>query len=167
MVFYFSIDCITLYNLRILPEEVMRMADEKELLDAISETADMGCESLRQVLGKIEDDGLKHALQTQLVEYEKHYSAASKMLEAYGKDTPSASPIAKINSRITIDVKTLLAENPTSKIAEMVMQGSTMGVTKVTKALHAYNGNNEELKTLAERLIKTEEANIEEMKKFL
>ena len=143
------------------------MADEKELLNTISETADMGCESLRQVLEKTEDGGLKHALQTQLAEYEKHYSAASKLLEVYGQGTPTASPVAKINSRITVDVKTLFAENPTSKIAEMVMQGSTMGVTKVTKALHAYSGNHEEIKTLAERLIKTEEANIEEMKKFL
>ena len=143
------------------------MANEKELLNSISETADMGCESLRQVIGKTENDGLKHALQTQLAEYEKHYSAVSKLLEAYGEEAPSASPVAIINSRITADLKTLFTENSTSKIAEMVMQGSTMGVTKVTKALHAYNGNNVEIKTLAERLIKTEEANIEEMKKFL
>ncbi len=143
------------------------MADEKELLEAISETADMGCESLRQVLDKIEDAGLKHALQTQLLEYEKHFSAASKLLEVYGESATRISPVAKINSRITSDFKTMFADNPNSKIAEMVMQGSTMGVTKVTKALHEYHGNNEEIKTLAERMIKTEEANIEEMKKFL
>ena len=143
------------------------MENEKGLLDAISETADMGCESLRQVLDVVENESLKHALQTQLTEYEKHFSAASKLMAGYGEEATRTGPVAKLNSRITVDVKTRFADNPTSKIAEMVMQGSTMGVTKVTKALHAYHGNNEEVKTLAERVIKTEEANIEEMKKFL
>ena len=143
------------------------MTDEKELLAAITESADMGCDSLRQVLEKTENDMLKHALQTQLTEYEKQLDVARKLLQSYGEDEKKASPVAKINSRITVDLKTLLAENPTSKIAEMVMQGSTMGVTKVTKALHAYGGDNAQVRTLAERMVKTEEANIEEMKKFL
>ena len=41
--------------------------------------------------------------------------------------------------------KSLTADNTTSKIAEMVIQGSTMGITKMTKVLHEYGGGNPEI----------------------
>lgn len=143
------------------------MADDIEMLSTISKTADMGRESLRQVLEKAEDSGLRHALSTQIKEYEKNYDAASRLLSSYGQPPMHTNPMAKMESQMMVSVKTKLTDNTTSKIAEMVMQGSTMGVTKMTKKLHEYHGNNHEISALAEQQIKTEQANIDEMKKFL
>ena len=54
-----------------------------------------------------------------------------------------------------------------SAIAEMVIQGSTMGITKMTRRLHRYDGNNRDIVHLAKQQIATEQNNIEEMKSFL
>jgi len=61
----------------------------------------------------------------------------------------------------------MTAENANSKIAEMVIQGSTMGVTEMTKELNNYQGTNQELFRTAQKFIQTEQDNIEEMKKYL
>ena len=53
------------------------------------------------------------------------------------------------------------------KIAEMMIQGNTMGMTKSLKHLHDYHGKDERVRDLANKLLKTEEANIQQMKKFL
>ena len=42
-----------------------------------------------------------------------------------------------------------------------------MGVTKITKQLHTYDGSNQAAKEVAQQLIQTEESNISEMKQFL
>ena len=143
------------------------MTDDIEMLSTISKTADMGRESLRQVLEKAEDSGLRHALSTQIKEYEKNYDDAARLLTGYGQSPIHTNPMVKMESQMMVSAKTKLTDNTTSKIAEMVMQGCTMGVTKMTKKLNEYNGTNHEVAALAEQHIKTEQANIDEMKKFL
>jgi hypothetical protein len=51
----------------------------------------------------------------------------------------------------------------------MMIEGSTMGVTDTTKVIHEYEGNPEcrDVLDLARDIVKFEEQNIEDMKKFL
>lgn len=143
------------------------MVDDQKMLEYITETADMGKDALTQVMGQTEDSNLKEVLRTQRTEYEENYQAARDLLEKCNCDVKNANPIAKTNARITSTMKTLVSEDTTSKIAEMVIQGSTMGVTTMTKHLNEYTGDNKEVKSLAQKHIKTEQANIDQMKKFL
>ena len=62
--------------------------------------------------------------------------------------------------------KTMLDHSAT-KIAELVIQGSTMGVTKSLRTLRDCDVQDRRVGDLADRLLKTEEANIAEMKGFL
>lgn len=139
------------------------------MLDSICETADMGRESLRQVLEKTDDSRLKEALNAQTSEYDKDYNLASEMLKKNGFEGkhPKASPIAKTESQITVNLKTAFTQNRVSQIAGMVIQGSSMGVVKITKELNDYSGSNQDIKQLAEKHLQTEQNNIEEMKRFL
>jgi hypothetical protein len=57
-------------------------------------------------------------------------------------------------------------KNP-SHIAEMMIQGSTMGIIDITKNLKEYADADKDISALANRLLKFEQQNIEEMKKFL
>ena len=54
----------------------------------------------------------------------------------------------------------------TSKIADSMIQGSTMGITKIIKHINEYNGDDRVLK-IADKLLKTEENNVEQLKKYL
>ena len=145
------------------------MINDEQMLNSICETADMGRESLRQVLEKTGDSALKGALRTQMSEYDNDYNLALEMLQQSGpkEKHPRARPITKAESQITVNLKTAFGQNKESQIAEMVIQGSSMGVVKITKELHDYSGGNQAVKQLAERHLQTEQNNIEEMKKFL
>lgn len=143
------------------------MTDDKQMLACISETADMGQDSLRQVLDKTENPDLQNALKIQLHEYEDIAAKAARLLAAQGEQPQKAGAFAKINSRLVSELKTMAAPDPAPQIAQMVTEGSTMGVTTVTKKLHQYSGHNPDVSSLAQKLIKTEQANIEQMHRFL
>ena len=61
-----------------------------------------------------------------------------------------------------------MADDSTSHIAKMLIQGSTMGAVQMTRRLHQLTGRADPaLVELGQRLLRTEEQNIQEMKRFL
>lgn len=74
--------------------------------------------------------------------------------------------MAKASSAAMSAMK-LMADPSASKIAEMMIQGNTMGMTQSLRNLNDYPGKDERARDLASKLLRTEEANIEQMKKFL
>lgn len=142
------------------------MTQDIELLNQIHQNADMGRDSVRHVIQLSNDSQFLHVLNSQLDEYEEAYDESGEMLRAQGIQAEDASPMAKAMSRVTSTIKSLV--NPTtSKLAEMMIQGNTLGVTELKKQLNAYHGSNPTVVSLAQRQLKTEEKNIEEMKKYL
>lgn len=61
--------------------EVIRLIDDKEMLDYISETADMGRDSLHQVIEKTDDDQFISMLKAQMAEYESIFHEAEDLVE--------------------------------------------------------------------------------------
>ena len=49
----------------------------------------------------------------------------------------------------------------------MMIQGSTMGVTKSIRTIRDCQLQDERVRDLADKLLETQQANIEEMKKYL
>ena len=108
----------------------------------------------------------RDALQDQKAEYSRLYRAADTMLRLRGGEPQELSAIAKLSSELSSSMKTM-RDHSTSKIAEMMIQGNTRGMTKSLQCLDQYSGEDKEVKALAEKLLRTEEANIEQMKPFL
>jgi len=146
--------------------EVISMLTEAELLQYIYQTTEMGRDGIQSVLPHAEDETFHQALEQQLTEYEKLYGATGKMLRERGQEPKGLNPMVKASSEMMSAMKTM-ADHSTSKIAEMMIQGNTMGMTKSLKHLHDYHGKDERVRDLANKLLKTEEANIQQMKKFL
>ena len=144
----------------------MTTAGEVQLLNNIRKTTEMGQYGINAVLDYAADPELYTALKQQYREYDKICDAADRLLKARGVAGTHVGMMAKISSEITAAMNLMMS--PTvSKIAEMMVKGNTTGITKNLKNLHQYNGVSEEIKTLAEKLISTEQGNIEQMKKFL
>ena len=142
------------------------MTQDIELLNQIHQNADMGRDSIRHIIQLSNDSQFLHALNSQLDEYEEAYDESGRLLRAQGVQAEDASPVAKAMSRVTSTMKSLV--NPsTSKLAEMMIQGNTMGVTELKKQHNAYHGSNPAIVSLAKRQLNMEEKNIEEMKKYL
>ena len=146
--------------------EVMNMLPETELLQYIHKTADMGCEGIRTVIDYAEGASLKKTLRTQLTEYQKLRDTAASMLQKRNEEPKGVGTMAKASSEL-MSAGQLAFNRSDSKIAEMTMQGNSMGVSKTLKHLHDYRGKDDAARALASKLLSTEEANIEQLKPFL
>ena len=142
------------------------MISESQLLNHIYQTAEMGCSGIRTVMKYVNEPQLQSALRDQLTEYRKLQASAGSMLKLRGKKAKGIPKIAKLSSESMTAVKTRIDHSAT-KIAEMMIQGSTMGVTKSIRTMRDCALHDGRVENLANKLLKTEEHNIEQMKAFL
>lgn len=142
------------------------MLSENELLNHIYQTAEMGREGIQSVLKYTEEPKLANALNSQLTEYEQLQNAAGSILQARGEPPKGLGPVAKASSEVMSTMKAM-TDRSAANIAEMMIQGSTMGVTKSLRTIRDCDLRSDDVRRLANKLVKTEQANIEEMKRFL
>ncbi len=137
-----------------------------EVVDNIYKTAQMGIVGINDVLEKITNPELKDVIYKQLDEYQKITKEAQQLYKDYGIEPSKLSKMAKMNSKVMIEMKCQKDEcNKT--IAKMMIEGTNKGVIKITTALNNYNHEDEEIVKLANELLKIEQQNIEELKPFL
>jgi uncharacterized protein (DUF305 family) len=139
---------------------------EVELLNHVYQTAEMGQDGIRSVRKYARDPKLTQALDRQSREYQKLQRSAGEMLRTRGLEPEGIGAMAKLSSETMSAMKTMVDHSAT-KIAELMIQGSTMGVTKSLRTIRDCELKDERVRDLADKLLKTEQANIEEMKQFL
>lgn len=137
-----------------------------ELLNYIHQNAEMGKNTIGQLIGISEDEEYKKLLQTLLQEYKSIYDRTDKKLKEVNKEAKNINSFSKASTYIMINLKTLTNKTP-SHISEMLIQGSTMGIIDLTKKLKEYADADQEILALANQLLKLEQNNVEECKKFL
>lgn len=139
---------------------------DTELIQFVHKTCEMGVVGLCDVKDKISGKAMKGAVESQIKEYKSLTEKTGRILRAAGQIPQGPSGISRAMSGMMSRAK--LSIFPTdSKIAEMVIQGNTMGITKCTKHLNDYSGGDPRARELASRLIKTQQANVDQMKPFL
>jgi translation initiation factor 2B subunit (eIF-2B alpha/beta/delta family) len=76
--------------------------------------------------------------------------------------------MAKLGVKMGVMMNTMM-DDTTSHIAEMMIQGATMGITATTKLIreNENTSRSEEALALARRIIGYEEESIEKLKQFL
>ncbi len=139
---------------------------ELELLGNIYRNAEMGRDGLYMVLRKTDDTTFRKLVATQLMEYQSIMDEAEDMLQKAGY-APTGNPaMARAMVRMTACRKAT-QDNTPSALADMLIQGSCMGVTKIMKQITRYDSRSPECLDLARRLQQTEENNIHQMKQYL
>jgi len=137
-----------------------------ELLNYIHQNAEMGKDTITQLIGISEDEEYKKMLKSQLEEYKAIYDKANKKINDMNKEAKDINAFAKVSTYIMINLKTLMNKSP-SHISEMLIQGSTMGIIDITKKLKEYPNADKEILDLANKLLIFEQNNVEECKKYL
>lgn len=140
--------------------------NDEKMLNLISKNAEMGVVGIDAVKDYASGKKFKQELLNQREEYNKIYTSAHNMLVENGCDVAHPSAMAKMSTEMMSRMKTM-ADPTDSKIAEMMLQGSAMGVAKVIRNANEYIGENEQIRDLAHKLQETEELNIENMKRYL
>ncbi len=137
-----------------------------EFLNYIYQNSQMGITTTEQLSSKTEDINFKNQLNSQLKEYQSINHEAAEQLHNSSQIEKGIPKTQEVATYMSITMKTLTDHSP-SHISEMMMQGSIMGIIDVTKNLKKYASAANEVKSLASKLLQTEESNIESLKSFL
>ena len=93
---------------------------------------------------------------------------AAEQLEARGENAKEEGLLTRVSARIGMAFQTML-DSTTSHIAEMMVEGSNMGITDMIKLLNTYapEGRAQEAVRLAQEVVSFEEHNLEMLKRYL
>lgn len=137
-----------------------------DLLEKTYQNASIGITAIEAVLNKAKDTELNSALYKQLGDYQELADKSKSQLQKNGAQVKDNPLYEKVMMKGNVKLNTLI-DSSQSHIAQMVIQGSTMGVTQMTKLLHESKNADGVCCEIAKEFIKKEEDNIEVMKKFL
>ncbi|MNM89366.1 hypothetical protein D3C81_1015960 [compost metagenome] len=137
-----------------------------ELLNYIYQNSEMGKDTLTQLIKMTTDENFKNNLQSQLNEYNSIFNEADEKLKSNNKESKSIGTLTKVSTYISINFNTVINKTP-SHMAEMLIQGSTMGIIDITKKIKEYKSQDQTILGLANKLLQFEQKNIDELKKIL
>ncbi len=143
------------------------MPENTELLQYVHKNAEMGRGTIPKVLEMVDEPPLRQALRRQMTEYSEIAVEAENAIRRRGGAPQSPGALSEAVSGLALRARTLGDQSP-SRIAEMMIRGSTMGTVQMTRRIHGLKDRGDrEAVELANRLLKTEENNIQELKSFL
>ena len=144
------------------------MTADSEIIAKLYKNVKMGADSITKLLPKVTDGEFKTKLTDQLKGYEEYASKAKALLCNRGEPAREENPMTKFWSGVGIAMNTMI-DASSSHIAEMMIEGSTMGITDTTRIINEYENKPEcdEAVGLARDIVKFEQKNIEIMKSFL
>ena len=137
-----------------------------ELLDEAYKNVRMASFAIDCIIDMIAEKKLEDLLRKQNMFYldmTKNLENLSRELKHKPKDI---NIFLKGSSFASIKMKTMM-NNETSKLAEMLVQGTTMGITDTIKAKSEYTTNNHELSKYIDEIIHHEEEFVDSLKSFL
>lgn len=158
-----------------LKRKILRKREEKEgtidmnettmLLSFIYQNSAMGITTITQLLDIAKEPDFKKHLQSEWEEYASIHKEAKKLLNQHGCDEKGLNSLEKLRTYLMISMQTM-TDKSSAHIAEMMITGSNMGILDATKHLK-HTKAEPEICNLMKRLLKFEEGNVQQLKKFL
>lgn len=137
-----------------------------DLLEKTYQNAAIGITAIEAVLNKSKNSQFNNALHKQLQDYRELADKSKEQLTKNGAEVKDNPMYQQVMMKGNVKVNTLINSSD-SHIAQMVIQGSTMGITQMTKLLNSKPNADGISAELAKEFVLKEQANIEEIKKFL
>jgi hypothetical protein len=143
-------------------------AATKKFLSQLYKNTKMGADSIIDIMPKVANEELKSELTSELEKYEDFSKKIKTMLFDLGMEAHEENAMTKVMTKVGITMNTML-DASASHIADIMIQGATMGITDTTKLVREYENTScsEDALALAKETIKYEEATVERLKKFL
>ena len=132
----------------------------------------MGADSLLDIMGKVKDETLRVELTKHMEGYLSFAEKAKSHVKEASEEAKEENILTRMAAKMGMAMNTVV-DSTTSHLAEMVIEGSTMGVTEMTKILNSIGRTEGEDKDFAEvkstlkEIIAFEEKNIAQMKAHL
>ena len=137
-------------------------------LDRMYKNVKMGSSSIVDLMPKVEDEALRSEMTRELSKLEGYSAQIGKMIYAEGGTPKEENMMTKLSSKMGIKMNTMI-DSTSSHIAQMMMEGYTMGIADMTKDIREYENTkaSEASLKLAREIVSFEEDSFSQMKKFL
>lgn len=141
---------------------------QEEVLAEVYRNAQLALQSISDLLPQVDDFKTRNELKAQHEEYERFSAAAAKLAKDRNIELKEPNPIKKAMMWGSIKMSTL-TDNSRSHIADMMIQGTVMGITALRTSLaDAYpSEEKDEIFDLVQEMIKREEEFEKRWKEFL
>ena len=137
-----------------------------EMLNYIFQNVQMGTDSVNTILPDVKDENMRNDLVVQLKEYGSLARRAEQLLGEYGEKAKDNNVFKKAMTETMAKINSM-TDSSSSHIAEMMINGATMGVIDMTKKLREYNTVDSAVHSLGEDVVKFEENTVTKMKNYL
>ncbi len=142
------------------------MEENKNALDELNKGTTMGMDAIKYTLDAVEDKEFKKVLKEQYNKYNEVSKKANKLYEEYSTKEPhETSTMEKAMTWSNIKMQTM-NDKSNSNIAEMLLQGTNMGIIEGRKILNNKKLDKRVQKLIAE-FVKMQEECVEKLKEFL
>lgn len=142
------------------------MQQDCEMLNEIRKTTKMGQVGIHSVMKGGMSGEFHNVLQSQLREYDAIYQEADQLLHEHGGTPKNLSAFAKWGNMMATSMK-MKSDGSRSKVAEMMIEGNTKGMIKSIQSIRTMGVLDPKVSALSNRLLQTEQANIDQMKAYL
>jgi len=139
------------------------MDPNAQLLQDIYQNTVMGKVALNQLIKRCEDPDFRKAMADQFAEYHQVQTEAQRLLKATHLD-PKRPPVFPLRVHTSLNLR---LDRTSTHMAEMLMQGSVMGVVDLSRSLRKYSLAGNEARALGEQLLRTEENNLRRLQRYL
>ena len=143
--------------------------EEKNLkiLKEIHKATKMGMDSISFVAEKLDDNKLKDNLSFQYTQYGQVMDRVNKLYENYGEIPEDKNVMNTIMGWTGVQMNTM-ADKSTSHIAEIMIEGTTMGIIEGRKLMNNdADQASKDVKDLLNNFVTFQENNVDQLKKFL
>lgn len=140
--------------------------DDREILKEVQKNADMAIRAIDTVSEKVYDEELRQELSREKLLYSVIQNKATDRLQGARAEGYHGSAMQELLLRGGIQMNTLM-NCSTSKIAELMIQGSSKGITNMWKSLNHHQDSGNTSMEVARELVDFEEKAISRLKRFL
>ncbi len=143
------------------------MKENINALDEISKGSSMGMDAINFVLDKVEDEDFKNVIETQYDKYKKMSERIKDLYHKYNSDDEphETGAMTKMMTWYGVNMKTL-TDKSNSKISELLLQGTNMGIIEGRKILNNKEIS-KEVRNLVSEYVTMQEESVEVLKKYL
>ena len=142
------------------------MNETVQLLQDVVRNARTGQDAVEHLMQKTAAGAMRDELNREKEDYAVTRRQSEQALVNAGGKAEPVGPLAKAGMWAGLEMETL-ADRSNAHIAEIVIQGATMGVIEMTKALNQYGGADAGARDLASRFVAQQNATIDRQKGFL
>ena len=138
-----------------------------KVLDEVNKGATMGMDAIHYVSNKVGDERFKKVLDVEYGKYQEITNRVNDIYSQYAEKEPhETNAMNKMMTWYGVNMKTM-NDQSNSKISELLMQGTNMGIIEGRKLLNNNPSADTQVKQILNDFVVMQEDSVETLKKYL